>query len=76
MEDGIVVEAGVRGGPDRGHALADEAGGVEKALLTDILMDGAAGLLLEQAHEVIAAEKDAVGQRVDGEVGGEVLVDR
>ena len=75
MKDGIVVETGVAGSPAGGHALADEAGRVEKALLPHILMDGRAGLLFEEAHEVIAAEEDTVGKRVDGEVGSEVFID-
>ena len=75
MEDGIVVEAGVARGPDGGHALADQAGGIEQTLLADILVDRAAGLLLEEAHEMVAAEEDAISERVDGEIGGEIFVD-
>ena len=75
VEGGVVVEAAQLRGLDRGDALADQPRRVHEALLPDSRVHRAAGLLLEQAHKMIAAHKDPLGQIVDRQLRAEVLVD-
>ena len=75
MEGGVVPEAAVGGGLGGGGALSDEAGGVHEPLLPHIGVDGGAGLRFEQAHEMVGAQIDALGQGFHRERFPEMLVD-
>ena len=74
MKRRIIRKAAVRSGFACAYALADEARGVQKPLLPDVGVHGAARLRLEKAHEVITAEIDPVCQRVHGKLPAEVFV--
>ena len=65
MEGGIVGKAAFLRGARRAHALADQVRGVHQPPLAYIGVHAHAGLSLEQAHEMVTAEEDPVGQRVE-----------
>ena len=74
MKRGVIRKAALRSRLARAHALADEPRSVHEPFLPYIRMHRAAGLRLEQAHEMIAAEKHPLCKRIHGQLLVEVLV--
>ena len=53
----------------------DQTGGIEQTLLADVGMHRAAGLLFKKTHEVIPAQVDSCGEKIDGEFGRQIFID-
>ena len=56
-------------------AFPDQTGGIEQTLLADVGMHRAAGLLFKKTHEVIPAQVDSGGEKIDGEFGRQIFID-
>ena len=56
-------------------AFPDQTGGIEQALLADVGMHRTAGLLFEKTHEIIPAQVDSCGEKIDGEFGRQIFID-
>ena len=68
-------KAAVQGRLVGGDALADQARGAEQALLPHVGVDGGAGLFLEKAHKMVAAQVDPLRQLLHAQLPAQVLVD-
>ena len=70
MEVGQVAKAYGQGDfQDGGVALLEELYGFLQAEVVDVFNAGHAGVLLEEAHEMIFAEAADIGQLADGDGG-------
>lgn len=74
MERRVICKAAFGGGRGGAHPLSDEPCGEDETLLADVIMHGAAGLLLKQAHKVITAEITHGGKLIYTQAAGEVFI--
>ena len=74
MERRVICKAAFGGSRGGAHSLSDEPCGEDEALLADVIMHGAAGLLLKQAHKVITAEIAHAGKLIYTQAAGEVFI--
>ena len=66
VEHRIIVKATLRGSLPGWDSLSDQSSGIKKTFLTDIGMNGGTGLLFEQTHEMISAQKNLGCEDIDG----------
>lgn len=72
---GIVYKSGIERCLDRFAASGDQTPGNRKPFLQDELMERLAGILPEQSGQIIFADEKLAGQKIEGQVVLQMLID-